>query len=490
MLRAIGGSTVLLAFIFVPLLGAAIMPILRKVWAKGSTLVSILVSIYLVLSTSWIAYRDFLSGQSLALKQWLLGQSLALNIDGLSLVALTAIGLVALVTAIYSAGYHLHPDRRPGYNALLLLIVAGMNGLVMATDLFTIYVFLEIVSITAYILISYQTEEHGLEGAFKYMMLSAVATVFLLLGTALLFAMTGSVSFADLAGAIQSGNLVIQISFCLVVFAFLVKAGMIPFHAWLPDAYTAAPAPVSILLAGIVTKICGVYTIMRVILAVFGFSKPFSAMLLFVGAVSAVLGAFLALGQKDFKRMLSFSSISQIGYIMMGFATGTPLGLIGAAFHFLNHSVFKSLLFVNAGAVEQATGTRKFDELGGLASKMPVTGVTSVIGLLSTAGIPPLAGFWSKVVIIIALWQAGFHPYAIIAVFASVITLAYLLSLQHHVFFGKVKEGLEGIHEVAPVFYWPAIIMAVITVGCGIFFPLVINKLILPVNTLLGLLVK
>jgi multicomponent Na+:H+ antiporter subunit D len=481
---------VLLAFILVPLLGAAIMPILRKVWAKGSSLVTVLVTVYLVGTAGWIACQNILSGQSLSLQQWLLSQKLALNIDGLSLVALSAIGLVTLVTAIYSIGYHFHPDRRPGFNALLLLIVAGMNGLVMASDLFSIYVFLEIVSIAAYILIAYQTDEHGLEGSFKYMMLSAVATVFLLLGTALLFAITGSVSFVDLAGAVKSGNFVVQIGFGLIVFAFLVKAGMIPFHAWLPDAYTAAPLPVSILLAGIVTKIGGVYTMMRIILAVFGFSKSFSAMLLFIGAVSTVLGAFLALGQKDFKRMLAFSSISQIGYIMMGFATGTPIGLIGAAFHFFNHAVFKSLLFLNAGAVENATGTRDFEKLGGLAGRMPITGTTSVLGLLSTAGIPPLAGFWSKVIIIIALWQAGFPIYAMIAVFASVVTLAYLLSLQHNVFFGKLKPGLEEIREVAPVFYWPAIIMAVVTVGCGIFFPLVINKLILPVNSLLSLLVK
>jgi multicomponent Na+:H+ antiporter subunit D len=265
---------------------------------------------------------------------------------------------------------------------------------------------------------------------------------------------------------------------------------MMPFHGWLPDAYTASPAPISVFLAGIVTKVAGVYTIMRVILAVFGFSKSFSGLLLLLGALSMVLGAFIAFGQKDFKRMLAFSSISQIGYIMMGFAIGTPLGLIGAVFHFFNHSVFKSLLFLNAGAVEAATGTRDFDKLGGLAAKMPVTGITSVIGLLSTAGVPPLAGFWSKVIIIIALWAAGFHFYAMLAVFASLITLAYLLSLQRSVFYGKLRQGLEGIVEVAPAFYWPAILMAAITIASGIFFPVIINKLILPVNSLLGPLVK
>ncbi len=480
----------LLTFILVPLLGAAIMPILRKVWDRGATFVSILVSAYLVITTAWIALQNLLAGQSIYLSNWLLGESLSLKLDGLSLVVLLSIGLVTLVTAIYSYGYNFDPDRRPGFNALLLLAVTGMNGLVLATDLFSLYVFLEIVSISAFILIAYQTDEAGLEGSFKYMMLSAVATVFLLLGVALLFAITGNVSFADLASGVQSGGIIVQLGFAFIVFAFALKAGMIPFHAWLPDAYTASPAPVSILLAGIITKVGGVYTVIRVVLEVFGFSESFSALLLFLGAVSAVLGAFLALGQKDFKRMLAFSSISQIGYILMGFATGTTLGLIGAAFHFFNHSVFKSLLFLNAGAVENATGTRNFDELGGLAARMPVTGVTSVIGLLSTAGIPPLAGFWSKIIIIIALWVAGYPVYSMIAVFTSVVTLGYLLSLQRSVFFGKVREGLENINEVKPIFYWPAVIMATITVLSGIFFPLFLNKLILPVNSLLGLLVK
>lgn len=466
------------------------MPVLRKVWAKGVTFISVLVSLYLVGSASWIAYHNWLGGQNLTLGHWLLGQSLALKVDALSLVVLLSIGLVSLVTAIYSAGFPFDPERRPGYNGLLLLAVTGMNGLVMATDLFSVYVFIEIVSISAFILIAFQKDEIGLEGSFKYLMLSAVATVFLLLGTALLFAITGNVSFADLAIGVKTGGPIVQLGFALVVFAFAVKAGMIPFHAWLPDAYTSSPAPVSILLAGIVTKVGGVYTLIRVVLAVFGVSKSFSGILLFLGAISTVLGAFLALGQRDFKRMLAFSSISQIGYITMGFATGTPLGLIGAAFHFFNHSVFKSLLFLNAGAVETATGTRDFDKLGGLASRMPVTGTTSVIGLLSTAGIPPLAGFWSKLIIIIALWVAGYHTYSMIAVLASVITLGYLLSLQRSVFFGKTRDELAGVKEVAPALYWPALIMAAITVAVGIFFPFFLDKLILPVNSLFGLLVK
>ena len=480
----------LLAYILVPLIGAAIMPIVRKIWSKASTAIAIFVATYLVAVTSWIVYLEMVMKKSLSIDHWAFGGKLLLNIDGLSLVVLLAISLVALVTIGFSASYPIDSDRRPGYNALILLAVAGMNGLVMAADVFSLYVFLEIVSISSFILITFQYDKEGIESSFKYMMLSAVATIFLLTGIAILFAATGSLSFAELAASLKSGGLATQLGLALMVFAFAVKAGMMPFHAWLPDAYTAAPAPVSILLAGIVTKVAGVYTLMRLVLAVFGFSKSFSLLLLLIGALSTIMGAFMALGQKDFKRMLAFSSISQIGYMVMGFAIGTPLGLIGAVFHLFNHSVFKSLLFLNAGAVEMATGSRKFDDLGGLANRMPVTGVTSIIGFLSTAGIPPLAGFWSKLIIIIALWTAGYQWFAAIAVFTSLVTLAYLLSLQRNVFFGKIKEGLENIKEVGPAFYWPAILMAVITIATGLFFPFIFQKLILPVNSLLGLLAK
>lgn len=189
------------------------------------------------------------------------------------------------------------------------------------------------------------------------------------------------------------------------------------------------------------------------------------------------LAAFMALGQKDFKRMLAFSSISQIGFILVSFATGTTIGMVGAVFHFINHAVFKSLLYLNSGAVEIATGTRKLDDFGGLAAKMPITGITSVIGLLSAAGIPPLAGFWSKVLIIIALWSSGYKFYAMLALFTSVVTLAYLLYLQRRVFFGKLHEGLEGIKEVSPLLYGPAVLMALLAVAGGIFYPVLIRTL-------------
>lgn len=482
----------LLALILIPFIGAAMMPIIRKVRPQIAVVIPILATLIQIAALKWVALRGLLS--KIGPAHWLMNQKLLLHIDGLSLVVLISIGMVALMAVLASISFPMDPDRRPGFYALILLAMAGMNGLVMATDLFSLYVFLEIASICSFILIAYQQDDLGLEASFKYMMLSAVATVFLLLGLAALYAVSGGVSFSLLAAGMKTGGLPVKLSMAFLFFAFALKAGMIPFHAWLPDAYTGAPAPVSVLLGGVVTKVAGVYTMMRLVLSVFGFAQPFPMLLLTLGGISTVLGAFMALGQKDFKRMLAFSSISQIGYIMMGFAAG-PLGIIGAVFHFFNHATFKSLLFLNAGAVESATGKRNLDELGGLTAKMPVTGYTSVIGLLSTAGVPPMAGFWSKLIIIIALWQYGkvnpiYHIFAAIAIFASVVTLAYLLTLQRNVFFGKLREGLEGIKEVAPSLYWPEILMAAVTIVAGILFPFTYHLLLSPVNSLVSMILK
>jgi multicomponent Na+:H+ antiporter subunit D len=173
--------------------------------------------------------------------------------------------------------------------------------------------------------------------------------------------------------------------------------------------------------------------------------------------------------------MLAYSSISQVGYIVLGLGCATPLAIFGAVFHLFNHATFKSLLFVNAASVERELGTTDMEKMGGLSQKMPVAGVSSVVGLLSTAGIPPLSGFWSKFIIILALWQAGRFGYAFIAVLASLLTLAYFLAMQRRVFFGKLRGGLENIRESSISLIISQSILVLITVGLGVFFPLVIK---------------
>jgi multicomponent Na+:H+ antiporter subunit D len=265
----------------------------------------------------------------------------------------------------------------------------------------------------------------------------------------------------------------------------LIKGGLVPFHAWVPDSYVSAPSAVSVLLAGVVTKAAGVYTLIRVVIAMFGFSPEIKSILLIFGTASILVGAFAAIGQRDMKRLLAYSSISQVGYIVVGFGAGTFLGIAGAVFHLFNHSIFKSLLFLNSAAVETRLGTTDMDKMGGLSARMPITGATSVVGALSAAGIPPLSGFWSKLMIIVALWQSGNHIYALIAILAGVITLAYLLVMQRRVFFGKLAKENEGLKEARPGITMAAIMLASILIVSGIFFPFIFNAFISPLQELI-----
>jgi multicomponent Na+:H+ antiporter subunit D len=267
---------------------------------------------------------------------------------------------------------------------------------------------------------------------------------------------------------------------------FGLKAAIVPFHSWLPDAHPSAPAPISAMLSGVLIKVSGVYAMMRIFLNVFGLNPALTSILSVLGIVSIFVGALAALGQKDIKRMLAYSSISQVGYVVLGFAIGTPLGILGALFHLFNHALFKSLLFLNAGAVEQSTGTRSLDKMGGLAKRMPLTAATSAVASLSIAGVPPLNGFWSKLLIIIALVQAKMYVLAFLAVLGSVITLWYYLVLQRNAFFGKLNENWKAVKE-AP--FWMSastMMLALLCIAIGLLFPLIIKSWLQPAADVLS----
>lgn len=398
---------------------------------------------------------------------------LDVSVDSLSRVLLFCIPLIISVALSVQRYIISDEERMFNFVNMLLIILAGMNGVVMVRDVFSLYLFLEITAVSSFILIGFNKDIDAFEAAFKYILLSVVATIFMLFSIALILLVSGDTGFSalSLAFRISPEKILLGLALGMFLCACFVKAGLMPFHGWLPDVYSAAPASVSVLLGGIVTKAVGVYTLIRIGGLIFSFNPALRYVLLTVGAFSAVVGALAALGQKDFKRMLAYSSISQVGYIILGLGCGTPLGLAGAVFHLFNHAIFKSLLFVNSAAVELEAGTTDMDKLSGLAQKMPVTGITSVLACLSCAGMPPLAGFWSKLMIMLALWAAGYQAYAVIAALAGVLTLAYFLSLQRRAFFGKPSAEMSGVKEAGPGLILPALILAAITAGVGIFFP-------------------
>lgn len=409
------------------------------------------------------------------------------TIDNLSILMLLTIGIVVFTAII--VGQFTYTDETKNFNFLnlILLTLAAMNGLVMVSDIFSLYVYIEIIAVASFVLISTYKDKIGLESVFKYIVLSITATSFILLSIAIFLLISGNTSFESISNAIKNpGNSsFVTVAVALFACGTFTKGGLVPFHGWLPDAHSSAPSSVSILLSGIVIKVTGIYPLIKIMSLAGESVESVRKVLMVIGALSIVVGALASLGQNDIKRMLAFSSVSQMGYIVLSLGTGTALGLAGAAFHMFNHAIFKSQLFANAAAVERQTGTRDMNKLGGLASKMPVTGGTSIIAMLSISGIPPLPGFWSKLLIIIALWQSTNYTYTFIAAIASVITLAYFLSMQKRVFFGQVAQGLENVKEAKLGLVTPAVILAILTIFIGLFFPLILNKLIFPIEYIL-----
>jgi multicomponent Na+:H+ antiporter subunit D len=431
------------------------------------------------------------------------GQVLGLSLaaDELSFVLLLSAGMVIFITALVGHAMMADGKQRFYFMNVLLVSLIGMNGAVLVSDLFSLYVFLEITAVASFLLIAFNRDRHGLEGAFKYIIMSAVATVLMLTAIALFVLAAHSASFEVIHKAVcaPGANPLVRIALGAFICGLFIKGGLVPFHGWVPGAYSAAPAPVSVLLAGAATKISGIYGLIRLGLIgaysaappagpvgkpawvwdLFAGSASFSTLMLLIGMVSIVVGAFAAIAQTDMKRLLAWSSISQVGYIVLALGCGTPLAVVGAVFHVFNHATFKSLLFVNSAAVEQQLQTTDMERLGGLGGRMPFTATTSVVGLLSASGVPPLAGFWSKLLIILALWQADHRAYAILAVLMSVVTLAYLLLMQRKVFFGKVREGLEGTREASAGLVLASLALAGVTVGAGVLFPLLYHTFLL-----------
>lgn len=396
------------------------------------------------------------------------------SVTALSLVIIFCIGFVALVSVLIAN--QTVKKKKVFYVNLLMTLILGMNGMIIVTDLFSLYVFLEIVGLSSFVLIAMFQSETGLEGAFKYLVMSALASIFILTGLSFIFMQTGSLQYSQVSLSILnvqagSGPILSYLAFILLIAGFAVKTGAVPFHSWLPDAHQSANTAVSVLLSGIVIKVAGIYGFI-VLMELFQGVPAIKPALAVMGTVSIIAGALLALRQDHFKRIVAYSSVSQMGYILLGISTGSTLGLLGAVVHIFNHATFKSTLFSNAAALHEQTGTLDINEMGGLQSRMPVTGFSSIAAFLSTAGIPPFAGFWSKLLIIIALWNENSRSFAAVALFSSILTAAYFLRIQKKVFFGKLPDKYAELKEVGGSIRFAEIMLTIVMIVVGAGFPL------------------
>lgn len=404
-------------------------------------------------------------------------------LDGLSSLLLVVISAIALVTTLFSFTYMSEYENQGKFYGLFSLMLAGMYGVALTGDVFNMYVYLEVAAISSYALVGFNRGPEEIEASFKYLVMGAVGSIFILLGIAMLYGSVGSLNIADISVRVSevADESFIFLSTALFIVGFGLKAAFVPFHSWLPDAHSSAPTPISAMLSGVLIKVLGIYALSRLLFNGLNLPELAPGILTWIGAGSMFIGGMIALGQKDLKRLLAYSSVSQMGYITLGLgmggtliAQGKPaiatLALIGGIFHLVNHATYKSLLFLFSGGVEKLYGTRDLSEISGITRASPVSGAAGTIGTLSISGIPPFNGFWSKLVIVIAAIWGEMYALAGIVLFTSAVTLAYYLKVQKELFLGEITDdvGLSG--TISPGLYIPLVILAICCVGLGLLY--------------------
>lgn len=455
-----------------PLLAAFLVLFTRK-YKIILAAASIIASIVFISTIS----SQILSGDKIIyhLGGWRGPLGISLVVDGLSFFfSLIVLGL-GLLVIVYSI-----PERRYGrtYYFLLLISLSSMIGIIYTADIFNMYVFYELLALAVYLLIAYPKTGVTLRASFNYLIMGGVGLSFFLLGIGFLYAMTGTLDMSHIAErlsvAFSSNMQMVIMSFVLITTGIGIKAAVFPLHGWLPDAHSMAPSPVSALLSGVTVKI-GIYVLIRMTYGIFSTETlPFigsgRTILMVLGVVSLLFGASMALAQTDLKRLLAYSTINQLGIVLIGLGIGTELGLTGALFHVLNHAIMKSTLFFCAGIMIDETGTREVKGLSGFGRKQPAITFAFIIASLGMIGIPPVNGFASKWLIFLAAVEAGYTFLVVIILMASAIAAAYYFRVIQMLFSGQLKQSFMPSHEGRQVLHrgnlfraWPIYILAA---GC------------------------
>ncbi len=412
---------------------------------------------------------------------WAIG--IGLEIDGLNLLFGIIASITILLSGIYSFKYTSRDDTIEKYYVLFLMLSGSVLGIIFTGDLFNMFVMIEIMTFASVALTAFRNKSTGaLEAAFKFIVIGSLGSSLILLGTIMLYSQFHTLNMAQLAAMLHNNYTPVTLfAFAALIGGFAIKSYLVPSHTIAPDAYQAAPSSVSMLFAGMVNK-AGVYGMIRLTFVIYTSMNltPIRLMFVFWGTVTMLVGVTMALAQHDFKRLLAYHSISQLGYVFTAVGLSTALGLTGGLYHVLNHTLFKGLLFLCAGAVLYRTGTTDLNKLGGLAKKMPQTAIIFLIGAFSISGLPPFNGFVSKWLIYQGTYEAGYAPVTIIALLTSVLTLASFIKVAQSVFFGQLPIEYENITETPLSMRIPMWTMAILSFAAGVLPQYVTKYLIAP----------
>lgn len=395
------------------------------------------------------------------------GISFAADLLSAAMVAIT--GILAMATGVYGFADVRRRQEQGGFYPLLHGMLAAVNGAFLTADIFNLYVWFEIMLITAMGLLAIDRTRAQLDGVLRYAVLNLLSTLVFLLAIAIVYGVTGTLSMADLARVLPEigPSTALSIAAALFLVGFGIKAGFFPLFFWLPASYHTASITVAAIFAGLLTKV-GVYACFRVFSLLFENGDSLREVIAIMAAGTMLFGVFGAAVQWDIRRILSFHIISQIGYMLLGLALGTPLALAGAVFYIIHHIIVKANLFLLAGAIYRVSGTFDLRRCGGLMASHPLLAVLFAIPALSLAGIPPLSGFWAKYMVIDASFRAAHGWLAAVGLFVGLLTVFSMSKIWIEAFW-KASPRPRTIPRAVPVSMLAAISgLGLLTVWIGL----------------------
>ncbi len=395
--------------------------------------------------------------------------------DALSNFIAVFVCLFSVLTLIYSFEFMKGKKRQAQYYLYIILTVAASLGAIFANNLIVFVVLWGFLGALLYLLIDFGEKEQKTYTAKKAFIIIGGSDAVMLLGIALLFQVSNSYQMDSMSVEFTSTK-AIWAYICLAIGAF-AKAGAMPFHTWVPDTAEKAPTPVAAFLPASLDKLLGIYFLARLSLYMFQMSYGMNILLMVIGSVTIIAAVMMALVQHDFKRLLGYHAVSQVGYMILGIGTGNPIGIAGGIFHMLNNAIYKSCLFLSGGAVEKKSGSCDLAKLGGFSSILPVSFITFFIAALAISGVPPLNGFASKWMIyqgIILTGQDGgflWVVWLVAAMFGSALTLASFMKLTHSIYLGQPAQDrtVKTDKKIGFAMRLPMIVLALLCIIFGIF---------------------
>ena len=383
------------------------------------------------------------------------------QLNAFLLLIISAVSTVVLFAAHSSIQEEIPADRHTLFYILYLLSLAGMLGIVATGDAFNVFVFLEISSLSAYALIALGKDRRALWASYQYLIMGTIGATFILIGIGLMYQMTGTLNMYDLSQRLPEveNTRTVFTAFAFVIVGVCLKLALFPLHLWLPNAYAYAPSIVTAFFAATATKVA-VYLLIRFTFSVFGLSFSFTTLplqMLFVvlGVVGIFVASFAAIYQTNVKHLFAYSSIAQIGYMIVGFSVSTTTGLMATLLHLFNHALMKSALFLALAAVVYRIGSVQLNQFHGLGRQMPYTMAAIVIGGLSLIGVPLTVGFVSKWYLVLATIENGWWPVTVLILLGSLLAIVYVWRIVETAYFKPPLDGSEGVKEAPLSFLIP-----------------------------------